>query len=97
MKGPLPSIQVHCKLDSVGGCQDGLFEMGGMLTSKGLAFVLLVRHQCNWGVDRSWGYREWFQGHILRGLEVLICDIKIEDVNSCLHDGSRTCLYWVGW
>lgn len=48
MKGPLPSIQVHCKLDSVGGCQDGLFEMGGMLISMGLAFVLRVAFRCSW-------------------------------------------------
>ena len=48
MKGPLPSIEVHCKLDSVGGCQDGMFEMGGMLISIGLAFVFRLAFRCSW-------------------------------------------------
>lgn len=48
MNGPLPSIQVHCKLDFVGGCQGGLFEMGGILMSTGLVFVLRMTFRCSW-------------------------------------------------
>lgn len=48
MKGSLPSIQAHCKLESVGGCQDVLFEMGGMLVSTGVLWLPRMSFKCSW-------------------------------------------------
>lgn len=59
--------------------------------------MLLVGFHYGRGVNRGLGNSGWFNRYILRGLDILVHDVKVQYVNCYLYDGSGIGLNKIRW